>query len=239
MSKSIPNAHYTDAVFTSLEMSHFIYARLKSSLRELATFYENAKVKSPEYVGAKVPHSSKLSAIVDAWSLVDVHKRLRDLLHQWPGIRKKDWPQIGDYCRRSAGVTELRNCVQHLNNALVQLDETNHRAWGSIAWLARSAYDADNHRSYVLLPGAIRGGNYGLLCVAPSAPTYDLGHIVLSFMNLKINLSYLEEDAAELRNGIQCLLDSLRSSQPSQGFDAVFHAQIEIRPGSPEFKRPK
>ena len=79
---------------------------------------------------------SNVSAMLDAWSIVDSLHRLRGLLKHMPGIEKRNRiPPIRAFFDTTEKITELRNTVQHLDNTIPGvIDDQNWAVLGSLSW---------------------------------------------------------------------------------------------------------
>ncbi len=111
---------YIDAVETCFEMIDAAYTRL---LGLIVTRW------SPEGRGAP----DLMPALAEAWSVVDWVHRLRRLLDQMPGIKKR---AVGYqlFWRRSKGVEDLRHMIQHLDRRIDEVAAGGYPAMGTLAW---------------------------------------------------------------------------------------------------------
>lgn len=119
-------ALYFDGIRYSVEMADLAHARLRCTLRELTRTSQE-----PE----RPPPLQFVSAILDAWSIVDSVYRLRGLLLQCPGLKQKT-PRMILFRKRTEEVDSLRNSVQHLNTQINVLVTEGLPVWGVLTWSA-------------------------------------------------------------------------------------------------------
>ena|SRR6266550_7760874 len=74
---------YIDGLRYSFEMAKLALSRLRETLEEIASKHDNQK-------GFK---AEEISAFLDAWVVVDMCHRVRELVQQTPGLSQKE-PQI-------------------------------------------------------------------------------------------------------------------------------------------------
>lgn len=117
---------YLDGIRFSIEIIDLAYLRLKQTLYNLS---KNIKSNS------KVNHLIFVSAIHDAWSLIDSVYRLRGLIKLCPGIKQKA-PGIILFDKNTRDTEPLRHSFQHLNTQINELIKLNLPVWGVITWIA-------------------------------------------------------------------------------------------------------
>lgn len=117
---------YLDGIRFSIEIIDLAYLRLKQILYNLSN---NIKYNS------KIDHLIFVSAIHDAWSLIDSVYRLRGLLQRCPGIKKKS-PEMILFDKNTRDVEPFRHFFQHLNTQINELIKLNLPVWGVITWIA-------------------------------------------------------------------------------------------------------
>jgi hypothetical protein len=127
---------YFDGIRYSVDMAHLAHARLRRTLRELT--HTPQKHERP-------PELEIVSAILDAWSIVDAVYRLRKLLLHCPGLKQKT-PPMTLFRTRTEGVESLRNSVQHLNTEINALVTEGVPVWGVLSWC--SVLDPATHSMY-------------------------------------------------------------------------------------------
>src|SRR5208282_5746056 len=118
-------ALFIEGIRFSIEMADLAHRRLGETLPLLSRM-ENPDGES----------QSNVSAMLDAWSIVDSLHRLRGLLKHMPGIEKRNRiPPIRAFFDATEKITELRNTVQHLDNTIPGVvDDQNWAVLGSLSW---------------------------------------------------------------------------------------------------------
>ncbi len=118
-------ALFIEGIRFSIEMADLAYRRLCETLPPLSRM-ENPVGESP----------SSVSAMLDAWSIVDSLHRLRGLLKHMPGIEKRNRiPPIRAFFDATERITELRNTAQHLDTTIPGVvDDQNWAVLGSLSW---------------------------------------------------------------------------------------------------------
>jgi hypothetical protein len=147
--RSIPTALsrrqalFVEGIRFSIEMADLAYYRLRETLIRLAKFAPD----DPQSPGT-------VSAMLDAWSIVDALHRLRGLVRHMPGIEKRDRiPPIRAFFDSTKSVPALRNTVQHLDTDIAEaVDDRNWAVLGSLSW---GVIDPEQHEvtACVFMPG--------------------------------------------------------------------------------------
>jgi hypothetical protein len=140
---------FLDGIRYSAEMADLAYARLQQTLYHLAM-----SGKDSEEDSGNLDHLAVLSAVQDAWSIVDSLHRLRGLLQQMPGI-KQNTPNMRVFRQQTDKVEDLRNGVQHLNQQIHNLVSANQTAWGSLSWFASSGPNSRTGTVGLLVAGTV------------------------------------------------------------------------------------
>ncbi|MBK5292739.1 MAG: hypothetical protein JJE04_13800 [Acidobacteriia bacterium] len=118
-------ALFIEGIRFSVEMADVAYKRLRSTLLWLSKMED----ETPE-----IP--STVSAMLDAWSIVDSLNRLRRLMQNMPGLKGKNKnPGYRLFMQGTEKITELRNAVQHLETSIPGVvDDLNWAVLGSLSW---------------------------------------------------------------------------------------------------------
>ncbi len=116
---------FFDAIRYSVEMADLAHNRLRETLYEIAQSPISTESNSRDFT----------SAILDAWSIVDLVHRLRGLLAQVPGI-KQNTPAFLIFMKKTEKIEKLRNSVQHLNQQIHKITDLNIPVWGALSWVA-------------------------------------------------------------------------------------------------------
>ena len=126
-------------------MADLAYVRLQSALLELTTgFRKQCDPIRPE-----------VSAVLDAWSIVDSLHRLAGLLQQMPRLAgRQHSPNYRNFEERAEEIEALRHMVQHLNNEIQTLVDREWPVWGSLSWVTPLA-DGQTFVACSLVPGRV------------------------------------------------------------------------------------
>ena len=114
---------FFDGIRYSIEMAALAYDRL------FRTLFDWTVVQAETLALDFVP------AFLDAWSIVDSVHRLRMLVNQTPGVKKKA-TEIQLFDKGTAPISELRNYVQHIDHETRNLVGQNTPVWGVLSWCA-------------------------------------------------------------------------------------------------------
>lgn len=106
---------FLDGIRYSAEMADLAHVRVQHTLHRLAMSSKDSEENS-----GNLDHLAVLSAMQDAWAIVDSLHRLRGLLQQMPGI-KQNTPNMRVFRQQTDKVEDLRNGVQHLNQQIHKL----------------------------------------------------------------------------------------------------------------------
>jgi hypothetical protein len=103
---------------------------------------------------------SSVSAMLDAWAIVDSLHRLRGLIEGLPGLKAKmRRPEVRSFLENTANVSGLRNTIQHLNTGISGVvDDKNWSVFGSLSWLIVEP-ETNRILSCVYLPGTPTGSH--------------------------------------------------------------------------------
>jgi hypothetical protein len=115
---------FFDGIRYSIEMAFLAYTRLQSTLLDITKSVNTSSSPSTFFV----------PAILDAWSIVDSVHRLRMLISNTPGIKKKKL-EFQVFEKNTAPIRDLRNFVQHLDTQTQKMLGQNLPVWGVLNWL--------------------------------------------------------------------------------------------------------
>jgi len=183
---------HLDGLRYSLSMSEIAARRIKVTLDEIARFHE-ANQNAEEQVS---------SALLDAWSLIDMCHRARELVQSTPTLPHK-LPGIQVFLRATSEVDDLRNYVQHFRSGIPGVPASWSPLWGSLSWIP--THDAAT--CYTIFTGNLVEG-----LSAPSI-SYDIHEsrftteIILSTGVASADLLSLAACMANLRTSLVELLD--------------------------------
>lgn len=205
---------FLDGIRFSIEMADLAYTRLCETLYYLAINCPNA-----------ADHSKFISALQDAWSIVDSVNRLRGLLKHAPGF-KQNAPGQNIFIRRTAEVEDLRNVVQHLNE---KIDETvipqSAPLMGVLSWITVINPEQRQLKTCVLVAGTMYDKqNHAFVNPTEKkiSPPVDLITLTASGYSVCLTkvMKYVEALAGELEEQLESQFTNL----PPAGADMVICA---------------
>lgn len=149
---------YLDGIRYSLECFDLARSRLATELDQISRLPDKSNDLSQLIVGATV----------DAWTMVDSIHRLRELLGQLPGLKKKEL-ELQLFLRRTRAVEGLRHFFQHFRNEIDSFASRGLPLWGAISW-AWSDPESGQIESHSIVPGTFFHGVTAVSC------TFDIKH---------------------------------------------------------------
>jgi len=183
-----PQLLFLDAIRFSIEMASFSQLRLLATLAKIS--------EKRDGLSDEEKMLDQISALQDAWNIVDSSFRLRCLVGSVPYM-KKNTPAVQSFVRATAQVPAMRNLIQHLDTEMKQLIEGDHSAWGSLCWAVVT--DAKNCiiESWQFIPGTSFSG--------------DKPHIVNPLGRLfKREIDHIELHAGEHRLSLSDVMEAIR-----------------------------
>jgi hypothetical protein len=109
-----------DAIESSFVMAEIAHGRM------LAFLEENA---------GKRRITDSESMVLDAWTLVDVAKRLLYIMRNTPGLAKS--ASMAEFEAALDAAVDFRHYIQHLEERLTPVASTGWPIWGAFSWLCR------------------------------------------------------------------------------------------------------
>jgi hypothetical protein len=139
---------FFEGIRFSIEMADLAHSRLRGTLPQI-TFMRDPSPDNPVIV----------SAMLDAWAIVDSLHRLRGLIEAMPGLKgKKKSPKIRSLMEATANVGALRNTVQHLGTEIhAAFDDKSWTVFGTLSWGVVEP-EKNQITASTLMPGAPREG---------------------------------------------------------------------------------
>jgi hypothetical protein len=134
---------YLDGLKYSFQMGNLVSRRIRETLDEIARCYSK-----DEYTEEQIT-----SVLLDAWTLVDVCFRVRELVQQTPGLSSK-LPGLQIFLRGTKSVYQLRNYVQHFRSGIPKIPNLSNPIWGSVSWTPTN----DKTTCFTIFSGNLVGG---------------------------------------------------------------------------------
>lgn len=138
---------FLDGIRCSVEMADLAYSRLQNTLFNLTHNCDNPSTRHWEFI----------SAISDAWSVVDSVHRLRGLLKCAPFITKGS-PGLSIFEQHTETIKLLRNSIQHLYTKIDMYVSQGLPVLGALGWFAVLDLDSQIGFSCSLLAGTMFKG---------------------------------------------------------------------------------
>jgi hypothetical protein len=140
---------FLEGIRFTVEMADLAYHRLQLTLPLLSNH---------QHLGSEA--SPMVSAMLDAWSIIDALHRLRDLIQGAPGFKgKKKSPKVRLFLQSTENVPALRNTVQHLGTEIHDtVDDKDWTVFGTLSW---GVVDPDKNQvtACTFMPGAPQRGS--------------------------------------------------------------------------------
>jgi hypothetical protein len=130
--------YFADAVGVSLDLIDWHVSTAKA----IASRIEQTRTDG----GAN--RSDVVQLLGHLWALIDTTHRLRELVQQAPGIKKKS-RHVQLFLRRTSRIDVLRNHVQHLRTEIRSIPTPAPPVWGAVSWVSAQ----DPHLCFVLFAG--------------------------------------------------------------------------------------
>ncbi len=217
-------ALFIEGIRFSIQMTDLAHRRLQTTL-PLLTKMEDCDEEIP----------STVSAMLDAWSMVDSLHRLRGLLNKMPGIEKRNRvPAIRAFFNATDRITELRNTVQHLDTTIPDIvDDKNWAVLGSLSWgLVDPAKNQITSSSF--LPGLPLGSRPLINPANRLMWHVPVDAITIERSGVSVCLSDAMRTVESLTKALEKMLsDSFAQQLPDQshhGADLTVSLVIQVRP---------
>lgn len=156
-------------------------------------------------------------ALLDAWTIVDICHRVRELIQQAPGLSAKS-PQIQIFLRSTSDFEKLRDYVQHLYNGIPRLPEKSYPLWGSLSW-----FPTDNAlKCYTIVSGHLSSNIEAPTCsldIRSQAPTQ---RIVLFAGTASADLSSIGDKLDKLKEFVKNWIDNQPNFKRVEGCPLIF-----------------
>lgn len=121
-----------DALRYSLEIERKAYVSLKRSLKKIEKTHEKEVHPS---------ESVTLSALLNAWVIVDTTYRIRGLVGQVKGLSQKS-QELQVFLRSTASIKDFRDLYQHLNSEIPKITGATNPIMGVVSWVASNPADS-------------------------------------------------------------------------------------------------
>lgn len=212
-------ASFFDGIRYAIEMADLASTRLAESLWSLSTACP----------GTTLDPIAVTSSFLDSWSMVDSIHRLRELLEQMPGLKKRSQSSLYRRFRQeTAVVKDIRNTVQHLRGEIHEMANNGWPVWGTLAWLALLDPDAGRCRCCTMTSGRTMSGTQMIVNPCGKAIHGRIDLVTLQCKSHRLDLS----ETIRLTEQVIRLLEKPLLEQfdglPTCGSEIVAHVDMVV-----------
>jgi hypothetical protein len=215
-------ALHFDVLRYSFAMAKLAAERMRDTLDEVASRHR------------KEQHSEEcvISALLDAWSLVDMSHRARQVIEQLPQLpRSEVW--VRSFLRRTAKVEKLRHHVQHLRRS-VNDPTAAEPVWGALSWIPRDEPDA----CYTIFSGNLIEGHSAQSISYDTVESRYTAEVELSAAGgSRIDLWHVGQTLQQLRTDLVEWMRQTPNTKHAYGQTLVWKWSVvgPRKPGAPGF----
>src|SRR5580700_2629719 len=163
---------YLDGLRYSFQMANLVSDRLKETLNEIAQCHSK-----DEYTEKQIS-----SVLLDAWTLIDICHRVRELVQQMPRLERKP-PGFRVFLRETECIENLRHYVQHFGSGIRKIPFQSNPLWGVLSWPTK-----DKTTSYTIFSGNLAPGVSGPSLVLDTHKRQFADEINLHANGVSVNL---------------------------------------------------
>lgn len=127
----------------------------------------------------------------DAWTMIDVVHRLRELLQQVPKLRKKE-PELQLFIRKTKSIEDLRHYFQHFRTEIDSFAERGMPLCGTLSWIFEKE-DSAGPENHLLIPGTFFKDVWGMGCTFDTHENRYVERVVLLAGPKKVDLADLND----------------------------------------------
>lgn len=208
---------YLDGLRYSFQMANLVSRRIRETLDEIARGHSKE-----EYTEEQIT-----SGLLDAWTLVDVCYRVRELVQQTPGLSQK-LPGIQVFIRRTEQIENLRHYVQHLRSGIPNIPIQSNPLWGVLSWAPTN----DKTVCYTIFSGNLVGGVSGHTLSLDTHNFQFAAEIRLLAGNIEIDLNSISEQLSKLKICISDWIDKQPHFKRGKGKTMVLSFQVIKSPAA-------
>lgn len=191
---------YLDGLRYSFQMANLASRRIRETLDEIARNYPD------NYTEEQVT-----SGLLDAWTLIDICHRVRELVQQTPRL-SQNLPGIQIFLRGTGQVENLRHYVQHLRSGIPNIPVQSNPLWGVLSWTPTN----DKSVCYTIFSGNLVGGVYGNTLTLDTHNLQFIAEMKLLADGIEIDLSSILEHLKKVKNCISEWLEQLQQPKIQQ-----------------------
>ncbi|HVU36864.1 MAG TPA: hypothetical protein VHC95_00875 [Opitutales bacterium] len=182
---------YMDGLRYSFAMAALATTRLKAALDEIYF-----RIEKEECCEELIP-----AVMLDAWTIVDICYRVRQLIQQTPGLSQR-LPEIQTFLHSTTQADKLRHYVQHLRSEISNASTSSSPVWGSLSWIP-----SFNKICHTIFTGNLLDG------ISVRSISYDreasrfTSELILEAGGIEIDLKEISDGLAKLKIFICAWID--------------------------------
>ena len=191
---------YLDGLRYSFQMANLVSRRIRETLDEIARNYPD------NYTEEQIT-----SGLLDAWTLIDICHRVRELVQQTPRL-SQNLPGIQIFLRGTGQVKNLRHYVQHLRSGIPNIPVQSNPLWGVLSWTPTN----DKTAFFTIFSGNLVGGVYANTLPLNSHSLQFTGEMKLLADDSEIDLNSILENLKKVKTCISEWLEQLQQPKIRQ-----------------------
>lgn len=191
---------YLDGLRYSFQMANLVSRRIRETLDEITRNYPD------NYTEEQIT-----SGLLDAWTLVDICHRVRELVQQTPRL-SHNLPGIQIFLRGTEQIENLRHYVQHLRSGIPNIPVQSNPLWGVLSWTPTN----DKTVCYTIFSGNLVGGVYGNTLTLDTHNLQFTAEMKLTADGIEIDLDFILEQLKKVKICISEWLEQLQQPKIQQ-----------------------
>lgn len=207
---------FLDGIRVSADICDLSIKRLSKSLKKLPSLV----AYSEDYI------TEVISAVQDAWAVIDSVHRFRELLQQFHGI-KKNLPQFQAFYRSSEKAEEFRHFIQHIRREVNDLSDHQLPLWGTITWQLMSDFTEGKKIQRWLHIGTFYEGVRSDLGQFHENCRYEVDHIKLTIGGRSVFLLELLRLMEPILKGFEQDIENQAGNLPRNSSDMLFSLELK------------
>lgn len=176
--------YFADAIGVSLDLIDWHVSTIKAVA---------SRIEQPRTNGT-ANRSDVVQLLGHLWALIDTIHRLRELVQQAPGIKKKS-RHIQRFLRRTSRIDVLRNHVQHLRTEMRSIPTPAPPVWGAVSWVSTE----DPHLCFVLFAGTAHPDTSTFSCSYDTWRGEFVQRFIISISGQTVDVEAVGYAVAEVR----------------------------------------
>ncbi|MEP6957638.1 MAG: hypothetical protein ABI980_02830 [Nitrospirota bacterium] len=203
-----------DAIRFSIEMADHAYSRLRSSAHTISLSQMRKEV---------LPKNIFAPIFLDAWSVIDSVHRLRKLLES---ALLRNRAEVRGFLPTTRSITDLRDAVQHIDERIEGLADSNLPTWGALAWMFGNLPTDNRAWCFVMVPGSVREGRKHLFLKPAGDIRLPVDRLSLTAHRIEVSLSTVIDSVERLTRILEADIIKQGSDLPSNGADLLLSLEI-------------